>query len=171
MEELITQAKNQDKNAFTQLVLQIEKELYLIARTRLNNDDDISDAIQETIISAFENINKLKDNKYFKTWIIKILINKCNYIYRKNSKIIFLNDKSMLDKTFNNDINDEKVNFEMLIKYLDNEEKTILTLFYYFKYTTKEISKIMNIKESTIKSKLLRAKIKIKDKYKGEQLV
>lgn len=49
MEELVEEAKNNDKSAYTKLVLSMEKELYLIARTKLKNEDDIGDAIQETI--------------------------------------------------------------------------------------------------------------------------
>ena len=50
MEELIQKAKNGDKEAFTTIMLSLEKDLYKIAKTRLKNDDDIYDAIQETII-------------------------------------------------------------------------------------------------------------------------
>ena len=56
MEELIQKAKNGDKEAFTTIMLSLEKDLYKIAKTRLKNDDDIYDAIQETCIIAYKNI-------------------------------------------------------------------------------------------------------------------
>ena len=83
MEELIQKAKNGDKEAFTTIMLSLEKDLYKIAKTRLKNDDDIYDAIQETIIEAFKSIKKLKNTEAFKTWIIRILINKTNDIFRR----------------------------------------------------------------------------------------
>ena len=83
MEELIQKAKNGDKEAFTTIMLSLEKDLYKIAKTRLKNDDDIYDAIQETIIEAFKKIIKLKNTESFKTWIIRILINKTNDIFRR----------------------------------------------------------------------------------------
>ena len=86
MEKLILKAKNGDRNAFTTLILNIEDELYKIARTRLNNEDDILDVIQDTIISAYKSIKKLNDPNKFKKWVIKILINKCNRIYRRKYK-------------------------------------------------------------------------------------
>ena len=49
MEELVQKAKNNNEEAFDEIILSIEKEMYLIARARLNSDDDIADAIQETI--------------------------------------------------------------------------------------------------------------------------
>ena len=84
MEELIEQAKKGDKNAFSQLIKNIENDLYWIAKTRIKNDDDIGDVLQETIYKCYKNIKKLRENSYFKTWIVNILINECNYIYKKN---------------------------------------------------------------------------------------
>lgn len=86
MEELIKRAKDGDKEAFTTLMLSLEKELYKIAKARLKNDDDIYDAIQETIIEAFKSIKKLKKIEAFKIWIIRILINKTNDIFRRRNK-------------------------------------------------------------------------------------
>ena len=49
MEELVKRAKNNDEKAFDELIELIKNELYLIAKTKLKSDDDIADAIQETI--------------------------------------------------------------------------------------------------------------------------
>lgn len=163
MEELIERAKNNDKIAFSELIVAIQKELYLIAKTKLKNHDDIGDAIQETIYKSYKNLRKLKDNSLFKTWIIRILINECNNIYKKRKKHeISYEDKEMENYIANNDEN-ENVEFELLIKNLSNEEKLLLTLYYCFKYTIKEISKITKIKENTIKGKLARARNKIRN--------
>lgn len=88
MEELVEKAQKGDKEAFTILMLSLEKELYKIARTRLVNEDDIFDAIQETTIQAFKSIKKLKHTQYFKTWVIRTLINKSNDIYKEKNTII-----------------------------------------------------------------------------------
>ncbi|MFR7666240.1 MAG: sigma factor [Clostridia bacterium] len=82
MEDLIKKAKSGDKLAFTELMLQMQDELYKIAKIRLKNDDDVFDVIQDTMLSAYKSLKKLKHNEYFKTWIIKILINECNKIYK-----------------------------------------------------------------------------------------
>ena len=85
MEELIQRAQHNDKDAFTQIILELDNELYKIAKTRITNEADIQDAIQETMIETYKSIKKLKDIKKFKIWTIKILINKCNYIYKKKT--------------------------------------------------------------------------------------
>ena len=92
MNLLIKRAKKGDKNAFVELMRVNELSLYKIAKSILKNDEDVADAMQETILSAFENMKNLKNDTYFKTWLTKILINKCNDILRKNSKVIQLDE-------------------------------------------------------------------------------
>ena len=93
MEELVKQAKMGNEEAFTQLIIQMQCEMFRIAQTRLKNIDDVNDAIQQTNLYAYKNLRQLKEDKYFKTWIIKILINECNKVYRKNYKILNIFDK------------------------------------------------------------------------------
>lgn len=163
MEELIEKAKNSDKKAFSELIIAIEKELYLIAKTKLKSDDDIGDAIQETIYKSYKNLKKLRDNSLFKTWIIKILINECNNIYKKKRNYaISYEEKEMENYIVAND-EDGNIEFEILIKNLSSEEKLLLTLYYCSKYTIKEISQMTKIKENTIKGKLARARNKIRN--------
>lgn len=169
MEEFVEKAKNKNEEAFDKLILLIEKELYLIAKSRLKNEDDISDAIQDAILSCYKNLHKLRKNEFFKTWIIKILINKCNNIYRKKKK----HEISFEDNEIENYIKVEdetNIGFEMLIKDLTAEEKLILTLFYYSKYTTKEISKMLKKNENTVKSKIIRARNKLRNQFEGEMI-
>lgn len=83
MEELVKQAKMGNEEAFTQLIIQMQCEMLRIAQTRLKNIDDVNDAIQQTNLYAYKNLRQLKEDKYFKTWIIKILINECNKVYKK----------------------------------------------------------------------------------------
>lgn len=167
MEELVEKAKDNDSEAFTNLILKLEKDLYCIAKSRINNENDIDDIIQETMIIAFINIKKLKNNSYFKTWIIRILINNCNKFY-KTKKCKSLDENEVINKIGSFEIDLSNIEFENFISFLNEDERTILTLYYYLSYTTKEISDILNKREGTICSKISRAKKKIKEKYKGE---
>lgn len=172
MEELIISAKNGDKIAFTNLIIMIQNDLYRIAKVRLQDIDDINDVIQDTMISAYKNLNKLKDIENFKSWIIKILINKCNEIYRKKKKNYEIINK--LKKNYNSksytmqDIN-SKIYFDLIISELKYDEQLIVTLYYNSNYSCMEISNILDMKFNTVKSKLLRAKEKIRKKYKKEE--
>lgn len=169
MNTLIETAKNGDKEAFTKLIILIKTDLYKIARMRFKCDDDINEAVQETIIEAFKSINKLRNIEYFKTWIIKILINNCNKIYKQNRKNNLVDYENVVEIDNRNNI-ENKINdldFYILIDILNYEERIIITLYYLEEFTTKEISKILNKPEGTIKSKLSRAKVKIKKHIGG----
>ncbi len=163
LKNLVSKAKKGDKEAFTCLVLKLEDDLYKIARARLNNEEDILDAVQETMISAYKSVHKIRNEEYFKTWIIKILINKCNDIY-KNRKVISV---SLYDDVDSITIFDDNLTFEFIMKRLNYDERLVIILHYLEGYTTKEISNILKINENTIKSRISRAKEKIKKQYKG----
>lgn len=168
MKELIRKAKKGDEEAFTQIILHISDDLYKIARTRISNEEDIADAIQETMIETYKSIKKLKDEDKFKKWVIKILINKCNRIYRRKYKKC---DLSIEEYNFENmnlnsidNINqlESKINFFDIIKNLNYEERIIITLYYMEEYSVKEIKEIINMNENTINTHLYRARQKIR---------
>lgn len=167
MEKLIEKAKKGDKESFTKLMLLVEKELYHVAKARLKSDDDIYDAIQETAIIAYKNIRKLKENQYFKTWIIRILINETNLIYKRNKKINLISFEEIINmqKTdlYSMENADIKIDFNFICSKLKEEDRTIIVLYYMDRFTDKEIGKILKLKENTVKTKRTRAIQKIKD--------
>lgn len=170
MEEYILKAQKGDSKAFTQIFLDLENELYKIAKTRLVNEADIQDAIQETMIETYKSIRKLKDINKFKKWVFKILINKCNKIYKKKYK----NDVSIEEYNLDNfmllnnykDMEDD-MDFYSLLKDLKYEERIIIILYYMEQYTIPEIKEIIKMNENTIRTNIFRARQKIKDSFKG----
>lgn len=176
MEELIKKAKSGNIEAYTQLILKVKNDLYKIAKTRIFNEDDIEDAIQETMIQSYKAIKKLKDSSKFKAWIVTILINNCNKIYRRRQKLKEVNDETYpIDNFYQDNRNngyeitelENLLSFYTLLQDLRYEERIIILLHYQEKFTIKEISKILDTKENTIKTRLTRAKEKIRTKYKG----
>ncbi|MCP1307418.1 hypothetical protein NI000_09170 [Paenibacillus tyrfis] len=51
-----------------------------MAKSILDKDENAADALQETILKAYQSIHALREPKFFKTWIFRILINQCNTI-------------------------------------------------------------------------------------------
>ncbi|PFA03363.1 RNA polymerase sigma factor [Bacillus cereus] len=98
MELLIKWAQKGDEEAFIEAIDTLMPQMYKVAKARLKNEEDIGDAIQETILSAFTNLKKVKEPVYFKTWITKILMNKCNDIVRKN-KVLYVDEKGKTYKS------------------------------------------------------------------------
>lgn len=171
MEELILMAQKGNKEAFTQIIVLMNDELYKIARARITNEADIEDAVQETMIETYKSIKKLNNPSKFKKWVIKILINKCNRIYRrKYNKDISIEEYQKTDKNLNeNNIMDaeNELNFYDIIKDLKYEERIVIILYYMEEYTVKEIKDILKMNENTINTCLFRARRKIKNTFDG----
>ncbi|WP_025691261.1 sigma factor [Paenibacillus zanthoxyli] len=78
MEQEVKLAKQGDREAFIRLTRQIENGLYNTARAMVKKDEDIADALQETILKAYKSLDTLREPGFFKTWVYRILINECN---------------------------------------------------------------------------------------------
>ena len=94
----IIKARNGDNEAFLELINENKLNIYRVARGILSNEHDIEDAIQNTVIKAYEKINTLKKNEFFRTWLIRILINECNEIIRKNKRMPSINESNHEEK-------------------------------------------------------------------------
>lgn len=172
LEELLDKAIRKDIDALEKILQSINSDLYRVAKAKLDNEEDIKDAITEMTIDVYKNIHKLKEKRYFKTWVIKILINKCNDIYRANNRQFkiftkFLNSRISKEERNYTDKIDEKLDFESYFKVLNEDERIVIVLHYNNRYTVGEISDILNINVNTIKSRLTRGKQKI-EKYVKE---
>lgn len=175
MKELIKQAQKGDKQAFTQIIINIQDDLYKIAKTRISNEADIDDLIQETMVESYKHIKSLSEPYNVKMWIIKILINKCNKLYKKKyKKDISIDEYNMENYIILNnqkDIEDD-LNFYYLIKCLKYEERIIIILYYKEQYSIEEISKILKMNKNTIKTHLYRARQKIKENlYENKEVL
>lgn len=159
---LVKRAKRGDGEAFISLIKEYEQVLYKVASRMLSNDEDVADALQETIMLGYEKIHTLKNEGYFNTWICKILINKCNYILNKNKNVIVVDE--ILPQEFNN--NDFlKIELEDALNSLNKEYKLAMILYYVMGLSTKEISEFIKEPEGTIKSRLSRAKVILRENY------
>ena len=90
-------------------------DMYKVAKSRLSSEEDIYDAIQETSYKLYINIDKIKDTDKMKIWLIKVLINECNKIYRNKKREIKLQEKVTKELLDMIDLTDENnVDFEIL---------------------------------------------------------
>lgn len=171
MELLLKKMKNGDKQSLETFVKGIEKRLYIIAMARLMNESDAKDATQEALIKIYTKINQLHNMESIIPWATKILINECNNILKKRKNMEFSFEDFEMEKYLKDDEYIEienDYNFFELIEHLTIEERTILTMYYSEDYTTKEISEILKVNENTIRTKIKRAKFKIKKKFEEE---
>lgn len=157
-------AKLKNKEAFTNLIHENLTSMYRVARGILNTEQDIEDAIQNTTLIAFNKITTLRDEKFFKTWLIRILINECNKIYKYNKR--FKNEASEEAYTIDTTNNIDLYN---AISRLSDELRVSTILFYFDDLTYKEISNVLGIPEGTVKSRVFRAKQGLYEMLKDEE--
>ena len=76
-----------DREQFTSAVLAAEPTLYRVAKTMLRSEHDCADAAQQAILRAWEQLDSLRSTRYFKTWLVRILINECSTILRRQQRL------------------------------------------------------------------------------------
>lgn len=165
MNTLVKRAKRGDAEAFIALMEECRMSFRRIAFGYLGNDEDVADAIQDTILDAFEHIGSLKKAEYFKTWVMRILINNCTAIYRKNKKSVGL-EAYREEAAF--DVGSADVEFKQLLSALPEDSRTIFQLYFGEGYTTRDIAEILDMKENTVKSKIHRGKEQLRESLREE---
>lgn len=162
----VKRAKRGDKEAFCNLIRINKIALYRVAKSILNNEDDIEDAVSEAVLKAYKNIKTLKHEEFFKTWVIRIVINESNNLYKKRIKEISVDKEHFKNIEINDDYRD--LSLYNAINSLDDDLRTTTILFYFEDMKYKDIAKVLNVKEGTIKSRLSRAKEKLYNILKEE---
>jgi RNA polymerase sigma-70 factor (ECF subfamily) len=115
------------------------------------------------VVKAYENLHKLNNCKFFKTWIIRILINQANTVYKSRNKIIYLHENiNDLQYEDNYDLSSDEI--KAAVAALSLEYRTVITLYYFQDMRIKEIAEVLQIPQGTVKWRLSKAKSKLKEK-------
>lgn len=155
MDDLVQRAKNRDEDAFTELIQRQMQGMYKTAWAMLENDADVADVIQETILVCYEKIGQLKSDNYFHTWLMRILINKCNDLLRKRRRVRLTEEPLEIPVT---DEAYENAEWKEVLRELDEKYRVVVLLYYIEGLSTVEISKMLHIGESAVRSRLSRAR-------------
>lgn len=162
MKKLVERAIQGDAEAFLELMEANSLAMYKVARGILKNDDDVADAIQDTILSCFEKIHTLQKPEYFKTWMIRILINECNQTLRHYQKV---NMPGELPETPRQDQSLAEFEFKEMLDQVDEKYRVILVLYYVQGFRIPEIAELLELNENTVKTRLARARSQIRSVY------
>lgn len=141
-----------NKEQFIQAITEMKDQSYRIAFCYLHNEADSMDAVCDAVEKAFIHIDKLRDNKMFKTWFIRILINECNQKLRADKKFAYVPD-SMELRAPDTDI-DTKIDLEGLLSKLPSSDRILIYMKYYMGYTFEEIALATNLSCGTVKTKI-----------------
>lgn len=165
MEELIRRAKAGNGPAFVELMESQKGTMYKVARSYLHNDADAADAISDTVLACFEKLDTLRQPQYFRTWLTRILIRKCQDILRERNRNVPLEEVIPVGCA---EAGLARVEFLDLLDRLDEKYRTVLLLYYGEGFTVREIAKAMDLKVETVKTRLKRARAGFKLAYETE---
>ena len=165
MNLLVRRARKHEKEAFQQLMEQEGKSMYKIAKAILKNDEDVADAMQETALACWEKIDTLKKDKYFRTWLTRILINNCNAIYRQRARMV--PGETVPDGWFQ-ETGYENAEWESFLNCLEEKYRTVIMLYYVQGFKTREIAEILQINENTVRGRLSAARKKLEAQYEKD---
>lgn len=157
VEFLVKKAQKGDAEAFITLIEENKQSMYKVARGFLNNDEDIADAISETVLDCYEKIHTLKQSAYFKTWMIRILINNCKDLIRKQRGDIPIEKVPEIENRASESY-DGFTGFRELVAPLREKDQSIFTLHYVYGLKVREIAACMGMKENTVTSRLKRGR-------------
>lgn len=165
MEELIQRARAGDASAFVELMESQKSTLYKVARSYLHNDADAADAISETVLACFEKLDTLRQPQYFRTWLVRILIRKCQDMLRERRRSVSLDEITEVGR---DEPGHARVEFLALLDSLDEKYRTVLLLYYGEGFSVGEIAQAMELKVETVKTRLKRARAGFKLVYEAE---
>lgn len=152
--------KTLDATTFQTEALKLEKLLYHISWSMLSDNEDCADAVQEALTRAWQKRETLQSLRAFRPWLTRILYNVCVDILRNRKHLVkepLAEDLAAADPPSGMDE-------EMLeaLKRLSPEQCTAVVLHYLEGYKLREIAAMQNISQNTVKSRLMYARIYLK---------
>ncbi|MDE7416797.1 MAG: sigma-70 family RNA polymerase sigma factor [Lachnospiraceae bacterium] len=162
MDILVYRAKRRDKEAFSSLIRQHTSSMYKVAKAILKNDDDVADAIQESVLACWEKIDTLKKDQYFKTWLTRILINNCNAICRQRGRMASddaLIESGIVEQSY------AAVEWQEFLQCLDEKYRIVIMLYYIEGFKIREIAEILELNENTVSTRLAKARKIMEKQY------
>ncbi|MGP1442393.1 MAG: RNA polymerase sigma factor [Anaerovoracaceae bacterium] len=167
-----------DINAFDELYDRYNLMLYRSAYLMTGNQYDAEDIIQETFLTAFQHIKELRDKTKLKSWLFRIMINLTHRQQAKKKREI--SDENIVEfidsKDFRgSDYEDEpenmmlKMDFQNYLMQINVKRREALILYYYNEMSVREIAKICNCFEGTVKSRLHKGRLELRQKINAAE--
>jgi RNA polymerase sigma-70 factor (ECF subfamily) len=179
---VIENCKAGDEKAFAEIVLHRQKKVFNIAYRMLGNSEEAKDLAQEVFISVYESIKDLKEEIKFDAWLTQITLNHCRNRWKYLKRRQYFNSDSLDDPIETEDgsvpraIYDPSDNPEVLLEKkmvqqliqrgllkLKEDQRELLVLRDLQGYSYEEMGETLGLPEGTIKSKLHRARMDLKE--------
>lgn len=171
-ETLIQQALNGRQSAYAGLLGRYERYAFTLALRLVRNREDAHEVTQDAFLRAFRYLPEFRGEAKFSTWLYKIVYSTAlNFLRKQNIDIQSLDDENRPVKFADEGSPDASVALEQLdrnaaiqqaIAQLSPDDSAVITLFYLYEHTLEEICGITNMTMSNAKTKLCRARQRLK---------
>lgn len=155
------------RELFEQEYQKHEKALFLVAVAYLHNTEDAKDVLQEAAFAAYKAMDGLKNKAYFKTWLTRIVINRCKNFLKSRRYTEELTDRIHV---FYNIQTEEMEMMEALCK-MNPKSSIYLTLRFYNNMTYDEMAQSLHLPVSTVKYRTKTALGELKLLLEGDELL
>ena len=139
--------------AFAKAVTEMTQTLYRVSCSQLPNEADREDAVQEALRRAWEKRGSLRNEEYFRTWVVRILLNVCHDIRREGKRMIPAEEIPGPDVP-----SEEPVDLKECLLRLDERERIPILLYYLEGFDIGQIAAVLRIPRGTVKSRLHRGR-------------
>ena len=173
--ELIRRTLAGDETAFTMLVKKYHKHIHALAWRKIGDFHIAEDITQETFLKVYKHLATLKELDRFPGWLYVIATRRCiAWLRKKRLHAQLVEDIDMVAKgkgTYSQYVADQQAKtsteakqevVKQLLAKLQESERTVITLYYFGEMTCEEISKFLGVSVNTIKSRLSRARQRLK---------
>jgi RNA polymerase sigma-70 factor (ECF subfamily) len=180
--KVIEDCKGGDEKAFAEIVHSYQKKVFNIAYRMLGNKEEAKDLAQEVFISVFESIKNLREEVKFEPWLTQITLNHCRNRWKYLKRRKYFHSDSLDDPGEAEDgdmpkqVRDPSDSPETLVEkkmiqqwvqrgllQLNEEQRELIVLRDLQGFSYEEIGKLFSLPEGTVKSKLHRARMDLKD--------
>jgi RNA polymerase sigma factor (sigma-70 family) len=172
-QELVARTQAGDASAFDQLVIKYSPRLYGLVYNMTSNHEDTNDLLQDIFSKAYKSIRGFRGKSSFYTWIHSIAVNMTLNFLKKRGRRFHLslddvdasiqNDKEFLELTQTSspvreaDLSELQRRLNEAMMKLSDEHRAVVTMFHIQGMPHAEISKILNVSEGTVRSRLFYA--------------
>ncbi len=154
---------NPEHKKIAEIVEKYSDLLLRVAFTYMKNISDAEDMVQEVFLKLVHDYPSFDNNEHEKAWLIRVTINLC----KNRLKSAWFRKTEPIYETALSFSDEEKFVMDAVME-LPSKYRSVILLYYHEGYSIKEISNILEIKESTISSQLQRARTQLKSKLKED---
>jgi RNA polymerase sigma factor (sigma-70 family) len=169
---LIDRCRTGDRKAQSELYKMYYKSMYSVSLRILGNATDAEDAMQEAFLNAFRNIDTYQGKVSFGAWLRKITINRSlDYLKKRKVKFVEVNERNAgpdEEEPYLGEVDVKRIH--KAIQALPDGYRVVLSLHLIEGYDHEEISQILHISNSASRTQYLRAKNKLKEILKKQEL-